>query len=195
MTTAQIQHVQTRIGTTPDGFWGPKSEAACRKHLRDMMPDPHPFPKAEDVTAFYGPHGVKHGFTPPTKTIELPFHIFYEGTAVAKLRPHEKCADSLLRVFGHLAKAFPTENERRAAGILTYDGIYNPRPMRNGTKWSMHSWAIAIDLDAGRNGNLDHWPTKAVMPIEVMECFALEGWAAAGAFWSRDAMHFEAVQP
>ncbi len=38
MTRAQIQAMQDRIGTTPDGFWGPKSIAACQKHLRALMP-------------------------------------------------------------------------------------------------------------------------------------------------------------
>ena len=196
MTTAQIQHVQTRIGAVPDGFWGPKSEAACRAHLLAMMPSPHPFPKARDVAAFYGPHGQPDGdYSPPTQTIILPFPIFYDGALVTKLRPHEKCAASLLRVFERLAHTFRTEEERRAAGILTYDGLYNPRPMRGGSSWSMHAWAIAIDFNADKNGNLAHWPTAATMPLEVMECFAKEGWMSAGAFWSRDAMHFQATQP
>jgi len=160
-----------------------------------MMPSPHPFPTQANVTKFYGPHGVKNGFSPPTKTIKLPFPIYYDGTAVTKLRPHEKCADRLLSVFRRLASAFPAEAARRAAGILTYDGLYNPRPMRNGTAWSMHSWAIAIDFNANANKNEAHWPVKAVMPIEVMECFAAEGWTSAGAFWSRDAMHAQATQP
>lgn len=162
------------------------------------MPSPHPFPLPEDVTSFYGPHGVKGGFAPPTKKIPLPFTIYYtdeNGTKpVNSLSPHENCADSLLRVFNRLAVAFPDESSRRAAGILTYNGLYNPRPMRNGTAWSMHSWAIAIDLDMGRNDNLDHWPMKSAMPLEVMECFAREGWMPAGAFWNRDAMHFQATR-
>jgi len=33
------------------------------------------------------------------------------------------------------------------------------------------------------------------MPLLVMECFAREGIAPAGALWSRDAMHMEAVNP
>jgi hypothetical protein len=32
------------------------------------------------------------------------------------------------------------------------------------------------------------------MPIQVMEEFAKEGWLAAGAFWGRDAMHFQATR-
>jgi hypothetical protein len=32
------------------------------------------------------------------------------------------------------------------------------------------------------------------MPLAVMEEFSREGWLAAGAFWNRDAMHFQATQ-
>lgn len=195
MTREQIIATQKRVGTVPDGFWGPKSVAAAQKHLLAMMPKPNPFPVQSGVENFYGRHGVPNGYTPPMKLIKLPFTIYYGSTSVKTLRPHVKCADSLLAVFERLAKAFPTTALRRAAGILTYDGLYNPRKMRGGSAWSMHSWAIAIDLNADKNGNTTHWPTKAVMPIEVMECFAREGWTAAGAFWSRDAMHMQATRP
>lgn len=195
MTHEQIIHVQKRIGTEPDGFWGPVSTAQCKEYLKVMMPHPHPFPKQGRVEDFYGPHGVDGGYTPPTKTINLPFTIYYEGNPVTKLHPHEKCADSLLRVFERLLAVYPTPASRIDAGIAVYDGLYNPRPMRGGSAWSMHSWAIAIDLNAAENGNTTHWPTRANMPIEVMECFAKEGWTSAGAFWSRDAMHMEATAP
>jgi hypothetical protein len=198
MTESQIKHIQDRIGAQPDGFWGPKSITACQKYLTDMMPKPHPFP-AEGTNAFdafYGRHGVKDGYTPPGKRIKLPFTIFYEGTAVTTLTAHEKCADSLLAVFERLAKAFPEPASRYQAGITTYDGLYNPRLKRgSSTSWSMHSWMNAIDLNAGENGNTTAWPVASTMPIEVMECFAQEGWLSAGAFWGRDAMHFQATRP
>ena len=129
------------------------------------------------------------------ESIDLPFTVYYEGTQVRRVRAHAKCAASLKRVFEHLLEVYPTEAERLVAGADVYDGIYNPRPMRGGSSWSMHSWAIAIDLDAGRNGNNTSWPNRAVMPLEIMECFAREGWMAAGAFWGRDAMHFQATCP
>jgi D-alanyl-D-alanine carboxypeptidase len=195
MTQKEIMRMQTKLGVVADGFWGPKSIAACQAYLRSLMPKPNPFPAQDNVTAFYGKHGEPGGFSPPTKTIVLPFPIFYEGQKVTKLSPHEKCADSLLRVFERLAIAFPTEEARRAAGLLAYDGLYNPRKMRGGTSWSMHSWAIAVDFNAGKNGNKTAWPSIAVMPLEVMECFAREGWTSAGAFWGRDAMHFQATKP
>lgn len=195
MTKSEIIRMQKAIGAVPDGFWGPKSEATCRKHLKSMMPKSHPFPPQAGVTKFYGPHGVPKGAGPPTKKIILPFSVYYGGKAVKALNPHKLCADSLLRVFERLAKVYPTGAERQKAGILTYNGLYNARKMRGGDSWSMHSWAIAIDFDAGRNGNLTHWPARAVMPLEVMECFAREGWMSAGAFWARDAMHFQATSP
>lgn len=76
-----------------------------------------------------------------------------------------------------------------------YGGIFNFRKMRGGNSYSMHSWGIAIDLDADDNGNLVSWPVRADMPFEIMEEFAREGWTSAGAFWGRDAMHHEAVRP
>jgi hypothetical protein len=51
-----------------------------------------------------------------------------------------------------------------------------------------------VDLDPDDNGNHVAWPTRATMPLEVMEAFAREGWVSAGAFWSRDAMHHQATR-
>jgi len=190
MKTHQIIATQKRVGADPDGFWGPMSTRAAQAHLQRMMPNPHPFPRQRDVAKFYGiPGDVDR------RKISIPFPIYYEDKAVQELSPHTLCADSLVRVFARLEAAYPTEDDRQAAGITVYDGLYNPRKMRGGSAWSMHAWAIAIDLNAAKNGNRDHWPTRSSMPIEVMECFAQEGWTAAGAFWSRDAMHFQATQP
>lgn len=197
MNESEIIRTQERVGAVGDGFWGPKSIAACQKHMRAMMPSSSPFP-TEGSTAFnsfYGPHGVKNGYTPPSKQITLPFTIYYEETAVKKLTAHAKCADSLLGVFNRLATVFPTEAARRDAGILVYDGLYNPQLKRgSSSSWSMHAWMTAIDLNASKNGNKVAWPSTATMPIEVMECFAQEGWLSAGAFWGRDAMHFQATR-
>lgn len=196
MTRSEILRTQEKIGTTPDGFWGPKSIVACQRHLRSLMPSSARFPQegSHAFLDFYGPHGVKGGYTPPMKKFTLPFTIYYESTAVKSLSAHVKCANSLLAVFENLAAVYPTEALRRQAGILTYDGLYNPRLKRgSSTSWSMHSWATAIDLNAGKNGNKTAWPVQAVMPIEVMECFARVGWLSAGAFWGRDAMHFQAT--
>jgi hypothetical protein len=75
-----------------------------------------------------------------------------------------------------------------------YAGCFNNRAMRGGSLPSLHARGAAVDLDPDDNGNHIAWPTRATMPLEVMEAFAREGWLSAGAFWSRDAMHFQATQ-
>lgn len=198
MNRTQIIRTQERVGAEGDGFWGPRSIEACKNHLKAMMPSPHPFPveNSPEFDEFYGPHGEPDGYTPPSKKITLPFTIYYAQTAVRTLRAHEKCADSLLRVFQRLASAYPDTASRETAGLLIYNGLYNPRLKRgSNTSWSMHAWMNAIDLNAGKNGNRTAWPVNATMPIEVMECFVQEGWLSAGAFWGRDAMHFQATAP
>ncbi len=198
MTEEEIKRTQKHIGTKDDGFWGPESIAACKEHLLKLMPTPHPFP-LEGSTAFgklYGKHGVKNGYEPTGKKFKLPFTIYYEGSEVDELSPHEECSASLKRVFDRLATVYPKTASRMAAGILIYNGLYNPRKKtENSTSWSMHAWKVAIDLNAPANGYKMSWPIESTMPIEVMECFAHEGWLAAGAFWGYDAMHFQATQP
>lgn len=198
MNQAEIIRIQKRIGTEGDGFWGPKSIAACQRYLKSLMPSPHPFPVegSPEFLDFYGPHGDKNGHTPPIKKIKLPFDIFYDNVSVKELSVHNNCADSLLRVFQRLATVYPDNSSRQAAGILVYNGLYNPRLKRGSlNSWSTHAWMIAIDINAEKNGNKTSWPVNATMPIEVMECFAQEGWLSAGAFWGRDAMHFQATAP
>lgn len=196
MTRREIQEMQDRIGVEPDGFWGPLSIAACQQHLRSLCAH-NDFPTERGVTGYYGPHGESDGsFSPPTRRIRLPFPLRLYGDPsqpVTHLSPHEKCAESLLQTYWRIAELYPDEKSRERAGVLDYYGIYNPRPKRGGSSWSMHSWAIAIDLDQSRNGLWTKWPERARMPLGVMECFAYEGWLSAGAFWMRDAMHFQAT--
>ncbi len=198
MNRSEVIHVQERVGALGDGFWGPKSIASCQSYLKSLMPAPAIFPVegSKEFLDFFGNHGVKNGFTPPSKKIKLPFVIYYENIAVSEILVHKKCADSLLRVFERLSSIYPDQASRQKAGVLSYSGLYNPRLKRGSlNSWSMHAWMNAIDINASENGNKTSWPVSASMPIEVMECFAQEGWMSAGAFWGRDAMHFQATSP
>lgn len=184
MTISEVKAIQSEIGTDPDGFWGPNSIAKCQKFLRSLMPSPHPWPKSDQasLTAFYGSTGDE------SKLVNLPapVHMFYEGRKIKTIRCHRKVANSL-------ARALIAANAEAPEIVQIYDGCYNNRPMRGGTLPSLHARGAAIDLDAGRNGNLVSWPVKATMPFVVIKAFAREGWLSAGAFWGRDGMHFQAT--
>jgi hypothetical protein len=191
MTLNQIIAVQKRIGTTPDGFWGPKSIAACQRHLRSLMPaiTQWPKPTAAALQSFYGSPGDESNLV----SFDFPFPMFYEGKRVLRSRCHRKVKTSLLRILTEIGDRW-SDSPAIMDNAEDYGGIYNYRPMRGGSSLSMHSWGIAIDLDADDNGNKTAWPVAADMPIEIMEVFSREGWMSAGAFWGRDAMHFQATQ-
>lgn len=187
MTRAQIVTLQERIGTTPDGIWGAKSQAACQRHLRALMPSPHPWPTSDDasVIARFGRPGDESNLVGANVR---GLGVKYDGKAVQTIRCHHLVAHSLVEIITDIASS-------PASWILAeYAGCYNFRKMRGGSRHSKHAWGIAIDFAPATNGLRTHWPRAATMPIEAMEAFARQGWLSAGAFWSRDAMHFETTR-
>lgn len=187
MIQKEIKAMQTRIGVEPDGFWGPKSVAACQTHLRSLMPKKNPWPKSDQdsLTKFYGRAGDESQLAP----INVEgLGIKYDGKPVKIIRCHKKVGASLLRVLTALSKS------PQRYVLEKYAGCFNNRAMRGGTLPSLHARGAAVDLDPDSNANHQHWPSSATMPLEVMEEFAKEGWLPAGAYWSRDSMHFQCTQ-
>jgi hypothetical protein len=183
-----IAELQRKVGTTPDGLWGPKSTAACQRYLRGLMPSPNPWPATDQasLSSFYGAPGDTSRHT----LIDVSgLGIQFAGTPVTRINCHRLVAESLLSILRELS----TMPEGRAV-LAKYAGVYNNRAMRGGSLPSLHARAAAIDLDPARNGNLTYWPARATMPFSVMICFAKRGWLSAGAFWGRDAMHFQATR-
>jgi hypothetical protein len=187
MNQEQIKAIQSKIGTTPDGFWGPKSIAACQSYLRKLMPLQNPWPKTDQtsLTKFYGTAGDE------SQLVNLDvvgLGVLYDGKSVKTIRCHKNVAESLKRVLTAISKS-PNSHL-----LKEYAGCYNNRKMRGGSLPSLHARGAAIDLFPSSNGNHTIWPTKATMPLEIMEEFSKEGWLSAGAFWNRDAMHFQATK-
>lgn len=186
MTRDRIKSIQSKIGVEVDGFWGPKSIAACQRHLRSLMPADSNWPSQSQpaLQGFYGSPGDE------SKLVSVNVDglgLKYDGKPVKSIRCHDKVADSLKRVLVALAKSHPDI-------LAQYAGVYNNRTMRGGSLPSLHARGAAIDLAADTNRLSQSWPVSATMPIEVMESFAREGWVAAGAFWGRDAMHFQSTR-
>lgn len=187
MNQTQIKALQKKIGTEPDGFWGPKSIRAVQTYLRGLMPPSNPWPDTsqESLTRFYGKAGDE------SRLVKMPVPagvvVQYDGRNVDSIRCHERVAESLSRIIVAVSKVAPLV-------LREYAGVYNNRPMRGGSLPSLHARGAAIDLAPETNGNHTAWPVAADMPLAVMECFAREGWLSAGAFWGRDAMHFQATR-
>lgn len=71
--------------------------------------------------------------------------------------------------------------------LKTWDGCFNIRNKRGGTTFSMHSWGLAIDINARWNG-FGQTPT---MTQELVRCFTDEGFIWGGRWVTPDGMHFE----
>lgn len=72
--------------------------------------------------------------------------------------------------------------------VKTWDGCFNIRKKKGGNSYSLHSWGIAIDINAAWNG----WKQPVQMNPKLAQCFkdADFNW---GGDWKNtlDGMHFE----
>lgn len=74
------------------------------------------------------------------------------------------------------------------AELKTFDGCYNVRMVRgSSTVFSLHSYAIAIDLNAKDNplGGRSSWSDQFI------RCFTDVGWIWGGDFTRKDPMHLQ----
>jgi hypothetical protein len=88
-----------------------------------------------------------------------------------------------------LGKAFRNLVDRGLADNLkTWDGCFNIRPMK-GTRStpSLHSWGIAIDVDAAWNG----FRKPVTMDPAIAKCFKDAGFDWGGDWNPKDGMHFQ----
>jgi hypothetical protein len=71
--------------------------------------------------------------------------------------------------------------------LKTWDGCFNIRRKRGLTSMSLHSWGLAIDVNAFENG-LNQIPK---LSPGFVKCFTDAGFYWGGNFKRRDGMHFE----
>ena len=87
-----------------------------------------------------------------------------------------------------LQQAFKNIIVRKLAyQIETWDGCFNIRFSRGLKTWSLHSWAIAIDINAARNG----LGQRPLMSKELVKCFTDAGFDWGGTWTRPDGMHFQ----
>lgn len=87
-----------------------------------------------------------------------------------------------------LEQAFKNLIERGFVDELkTWDGCFNIRPKRGGATFSLHSWAVAVDVNAAWNGFGDE-PT---LSEGLIKCFTDAGFDWGGTWKKPDGMHFQ----
>jgi hypothetical protein len=90
------------------------------------------------------------------------------------IKPLEKAFRNLIST-GHITE------------LRTWDGCFNIRKKRGATTASLHSWGIAIDLNAAWNG---FGKTPTLSPGFV-KCFTDAGFDWGGVWSKKDGMHFQ----
>lgn len=71
--------------------------------------------------------------------------------------------------------------------LKTYDGCFNIRKKRGLSSMSLHSWGLAIDVNAFENG-LGQIPK---LSKEFVKCFTDAGFEWGGVWSRKDGMHFQ----
>jgi len=87
-----------------------------------------------------------------------------------------------------LNQAFSNINSRGLANqVKTWDGCFNIRKKRGGATMSLHSWGLAIDVNAAWNG----FGKEPTMSPELVKCFTDAGFDWGGTWKKKDGMHMQ----
>lgn len=103
-------------------------------------------------------------------------------TSVSSFACHKLLEDNFTEVFQRI------HSEGFWGDLKSFDGAYNYRALRGATRLSLHSWGVAIDLNAEHN----KLGTEGSMSKDVVRIFMEEGFLWGGHFVKRkDPMHFQ----
>ncbi|AMB47603.1 hypothetical protein Y590_21870 [Methylobacterium sp. AMS5] len=202
-----------------DGLFGSRTKAAFenfnrkknglsletwRDELDELPPTPPPpvittitrWPLQRDVKGFFGSFENLS-----LKRLTLPFKMKIAWDLrqeVTGFMIHEKVYDSAARVFEKVYGHYGDDGVEDI-GVNLFGGCLAkpPRPIRGGSAWSMHSWAIAIDFDPGRNQlRWSHRQARLAKPdaAKFWEFWEEEGWLSLGRARDFDWMHVQAAR-
>jgi len=71
--------------------------------------------------------------------------------------------------------------------LKTWDGCFNIRNKRGASSASLHSWGVAIDVNAAWNG----FGKKPTLSAGFVKCFTDSGFDWGGVWTKPDSMHFQ----
>ena len=209
-----IQHIclVENIDAGPiDGYWGPQTDYGFEQ-LKVVLatgkkPDPWrddegmgaipqfntwPVQTQDELERYYGPVGTNQ------TSVEVPYPLriaWKTDKIITRFSCHEKVADSVVRVLTRVADHYG--DQITPLGLDLWGGCLNVRKMRGGSKWSTHSWGIAIDWDSARNTlRSDHTAANFAKPVynKWWSLWEEEGWVSLGRARDYDWMHVQAAK-
>lgn len=150
----------------------------------------------QQIISKYGEPGDVNNLT--KLLLPYPMRIAWKPEAsVNAIQCHRLIANPLSNVLSELKDYYGYEKIKEL-GIDLFGGVVNVRLMRGSkTKWSRHSWGIAIDLNPEQNQLKWKAPqAKFSEPVykEMIDIFYKHGFMSLGREQDRDYMHFEISQ-
>lgn len=150
------------------------------------------FPRQRDVRAFYGDVGTRQTRIVPPWRMRLAWD---KRRYIQRMTLHERCAESALRAMTRVHAHYGDAGIREL-GLDLFGGSLNVRRMRGGSRYSMHSWGIAIDFDPERNQLRWNKPRARLSRDDLIpfwEAWEAEGWLSLGRARDFDWMHVQAA--
>lgn len=201
-TKAAVRAFQRINGLGVDGIAGPATKAKLFPAAlpeRDFVPAndapaaAKAWPRQAEVPAFYGAPGSAAA-TAGTCALPFPFLIAWNlNQRISSFKCHARVAAPMTAIFADAARHYG-EARFRALRLDRFGGCYNNRPMRGGSRPSMHAFGIAVDLDP-ENNQLKWGRDRASFARPDYEAFwrIVEGHGAVslGCVANFDWMHFQ----
>ncbi len=193
-----------------DGYWGPQTEYASEllhQYLINGKLEENWRPEdiekqtkqiwlkqyTDEFYSFYGEKGKNQTlFTPPYP------HFFSWNTSqqAKKIQCHKKVKESLEKILIAVRDHYGLEEIKRLR-LDMWGGCFNDRPIRGGSKPSMHSWGIAMDYDPSNNKlrwGRDRAQFAKPEYNKWWQIWEQEGWVSLGRQRNFDWMHVQAAR-
>ena len=195
-----------------DGLWGPRTQFAFDEMVRrasrlgrsrelrrpeELIPlNPNSWPSQQtdqQLIEYYGEPGENQ------VRIQLPYPhklAWDTSTIVKSFMCHSKVHDSLSRVLTKVTEVYSMDDIQNLR-LNLWGGCLNVRKMRGGSRYSMHSWGIAVDYDPVRNPL--HWGFDRASFAkrdydDWWKIWEQEGWVSLGRQRNFDWMHIQAAR-
>jgi hypothetical protein len=161
------------------------------------MPDvENKWPKQSDCLRLFGNPTSAGWSSQHLVPVAIPFQMHMDEVPVHSISINKIAAASLSRVLTTIWNACDHQQTNVGkCGCEVFSGSFAVRPIRGGKAMSMHSFGLAIDIDAPRNG-LAEPASRTFFQSDsvVVRAFKSERWTWGGDWRGRrDAMHFQAA--
>lgn len=153
-------------------------------------------PLRSQLPSIYGPINTVYGNVPTATwpdsakwlvSVSVPNALQpywrYQGGLVRTMQVNRDMAPALYSAWSNII----TRNLEHL--VQSYDGCLAIRPSRTDARQSVHSWALAIDINASTN----KLGMKGSIAPELVQCFTDAGFVWGGVWAHPDPMHFQYV--